>query len=979
MEQHQKYIKHLGFPKSDGYWTDTALGKRYDYIKKFGDKTNSLKITYFFYSSEDALFEFHLSEWNKNEIDFFIAVGEDNSHIIRAKEKSNNENILKSNVLVPNTNFNYGINTSGFESIIPSDIPFSKENLDNSFFFSFVLQKSKDVKNEIDTHLLNNLIALKEELSKFDNDSENINALILKCLFIKYFEDREVLLNLSFVDALKSEKVENVLKTFEQISTINGDILKKDLKIKPEHLFELKIFFTEDYKEYKKSGQQYIPELFPYKFDKIPIQLISNIYEEFLGKTEKKKKGIFYTRTFVVDFMLSHTIYPKIKENPQSTILDPACGSGAFLVQAFKKILNANDNANLSIEDKATILKKQIFGVDIDANALQITAFSLYLTLLEEIKDEDIQKQIAIKQPILPSLIDTNLISKNTITDDINFNFIIETTGEQVNRQTFDCIIANPPWTQLKKSDVDNEQNEQLKIEIEKSRKAIQTLSIYKNVNQIQTSQAFLLKINEFCHANTDIAIIVNNSNFLNTGDKNNNKPIEFRKELLTKYQLDYFYELSEIAPILFKGTEHPCAVLLLNKKTNENHNIKYITPQLTDFSKKLRVISYSSKDVKEVKQSDLLKEDILWRIFVKGDWKDYQLIKKIDLKRNNDLYVTFCGRGINPNKATPNGEPIYKNMLDAGKLDKFIIKRTEQFNINQSFERGRTDKDNLFKGSRILLRRIPSPKDKLKLSAVFVNDELYFKEQIISVKLNEPKLHKPYTSLLNSSLIGFYLNQTSAQTNKGKKMTAIRHEEITKLPLFKFSKTATNELEEIHDRIIKSLMQSLNISQYEDVIDNIVFREYELLDFEKEIIREFYQINVERKNDLVRQADIEKYVEKFREVYAPMVKENLRLNVSFVKSINIGTIVRFEIVDESHFQSAVMQGDYTDRIILQLVKKYQIEKELFAGYINEEKVKIYDNKSFYIIKSNQFKDWTQRQAMEDAREEIHEMLKKMM
>ena len=366
MELTHKYLEKLGYSVNT---ESTNFGEVFLKIITLNDEINNkISIPFIFYKNEDALFKFYLNEWNKNEINYFIAVGSDRSYIINAKEKTKRKDILKSSLIIDN--FDYGTDTIGYKNIKLEKLPYTKENIDNSYFFDYVLKKQKEVKNEVDTYLLNNLVALKEELAKFDTDSENINSLIFKSLFVKYLEDREILTEKSITKVLEEENPSALTEMFSDIAVINGDILKKNLKVTEKHINELKIFYSHDYKEYKK-GQPNI--FYPYKFDKIPIQLVSNVYEEFLGRTnkkEKKSKGIFYTRTFVIDFMLSHTIYPKIEKQFHSTILDPACGSGAFLVQAFNKILKSQLEKNLSIDEKADILQKQIFGIDTDINAV---------------------------------------------------------------------------------------------------------------------------------------------------------------------------------------------------------------------------------------------------------------------------------------------------------------------------------------------------------------------------------------------------------------------------------------------------------------------------------------------------------------------------------------------------------------------------------------------------------------------------------
>nr|HAD50999.1 hypothetical protein [Algoriphagus sp.] len=225
-------------------------------------------------------------------------------------------------------------------------------------------------------------------------------------------EDRGIFNENYLLDVLESRDPQQLIAAFEKVARINGDIFKYDAEfdgsqIETVYLHKLSLFFKTDY----KSGQF---SLFPYQFDNIPIQLISHVYEAFLKSSTKKGDGIYYTPDFLVDFMLSQSFDEKLKNNPKSTILDPAVGSGAFLVQAFQMIQKSYGRG-LDYEEKKRILQTQLFGIDIDRNALQIAAFSLYLALLEEESSDFIREKIEQENPILPSLIGETLIAGNTI------------------------------------------------------------------------------------------------------------------------------------------------------------------------------------------------------------------------------------------------------------------------------------------------------------------------------------------------------------------------------------------------------------------------------------------------------------------------------------------------------------------------------------------------------------------------------------
>lgn len=490
------------------------------------DENKSEEIKYVFTPTDQDIFEEHQRSWCRNDVNNFVAIGDYETYLINAKVKPNQDNPLTSNNKI--ASFDYGVNTIGFDKNALRLI--TKESIDATYFFDFVIKhRKKKQEVDVDKDLLLNLIALRNNLLKIKNDEETIHLLILRCLFIKYLEDKGIYENGHLTSALHSQQPLELIKAFEEIKKINGDIFKFDKQVLEneidsgylEHLYQ---FFTSDY----RSGQT---RLFPYLFDQIPIQLISNVYEAFLHNDKRQGKGIYYTPTFLVNFILSHSLKEKLIKNKNVTVFDPAVGSGAFLVESFRTIINAHHDS-VSFDRKKDILQNQLFGVDIDQHSLQIAAFSLYLALIETENPNFIREQIEKSHPILPSLIGKNLIRANSITDTV------------FEGKTFDCIVSNPPWGSVEP----NEDVENLKErEAIETKGKIGTMAEYENVSDYERSQAFLIRVEKWSNENTVLSLVVKNSIFLNDNSE------EFRKELLKKYQLKYFYELSNYNKILFK------------------------------------------------------------------------------------------------------------------------------------------------------------------------------------------------------------------------------------------------------------------------------------------------------------------------------------------------------------------------------------------------------------------------------------------
>ncbi len=240
----------------------------------------------------------------------------------------------------------------------------------------------------------------------------------------------------------------------------------------------------------------------PYDFDAIPIHILGSIYERFLGKvilaTGKRVKveekpdvrkagGVYYTPAYIVRYIVANTVGKLIAGKTPSQIAemrfaDIACGSGSFLLAVFELLLNyhgqyynnnpskarkgdcieRNDKLFLSLRKKREILLNNIFGVDIDAQAVEVCQLSLYLKLLEEETEATTQQYLLDfeKQALLPSLsgnivCGNSLIEMDTLDDQVftsdeerklNPMNLQDAFPEIMGRGGFDAIVGNPPY-----------------------------------------------------------------------------------------------------------------------------------------------------------------------------------------------------------------------------------------------------------------------------------------------------------------------------------------------------------------------------------------------------------------------------------------------------------------------------------------------------------------------------------------------------
>src|ERR1700674_1029971 len=288
--------------------------------------------------------------------------------------------------------------------------------------------------NRSDRALIRDLKTVREQLATIAGHRGikrpalgDLHSLIGRAIFIRYLEDREILLPGYFENVaarrkdgvkilvqypsapaleprLAEKRFLRVLQNkeftyalFDQIALdFNGDTFPIDEdereRIQQEHLDKLRGFLVGS-----TSGQEEL-FFFAYRSDVIPIELISSIYEEFYNERKGKdqNQGSHYTPPALVQFVLAHSLTPEaLSKKPR--VIDAACGSGIFLVESFRRMVRhlfAEQNGKrVSKPQLRKILRNQIAGMDINEEAVRIAAFSLYLAFLHyqsprEINDE---------------------------------------------------------------------------------------------------------------------------------------------------------------------------------------------------------------------------------------------------------------------------------------------------------------------------------------------------------------------------------------------------------------------------------------------------------------------------------------------------------------------------------------------------------------------------------------------------------------
>lgn len=722
----------------------------------------------FFNNREDKK-EIHKAIWNFNECPIAIFV-ENN-----AVEVFNGFNYLKETELLERLG---GV-----------------EKLTDFTYFELVTGKTWDqyqgqlnYKNRVDYHLLENIKSARKLLVEQDEKKAKIaNAIIGKVIFVRYLIDREVKMrfggrlrkwtNSEFCDLLNYPNQVQLFFDYleDKENGFNGELF-------PLSKTEYSQITKEDYQVLRRLLQgeaieKNQPSLFEfYDFSIIPIEFISNVYELFIGQDNQKKEGAYYTPLFLVDYILKETVEKKLNQKGSDyncKVLDPACGSGIFLVETLRKIIekyiletgiDPKEEKGKFKKDIKILAKENIYGIDKDLSAVQVAIFSIYLTLLDYLEPAAIEDAFKF-----PNLLNTNFFEADFFDKSLPYNKVLENIE-------FDFILGNPPWNRGK-----GEKVKPLYVKyVDERRKEEKKKDIPQiEIGNKEIAQAFLLRSSDFSKNKTKAALIVTSKVLYNLQGSS------FRTYFLNQFFIERVFELAPVRREVFDKSNDkataPACVLFFNYADGANTDknlIEHIALKPSRFFSLFKIFTINRTDFKTIQQNKLKEFDWLWKVLVYGSYLDFNFLLRLNNEYDsinkflikNEALVKQGIKRKDGNKKIDVSELIGWDFLDLNKkeIKQFFIapkhKKWDIENVGYIYRENKRICKDVFSPPVLLVKETVNT--NLESVSAIATKKILFTDKVTSIKFRKSIDTDDYyllSALMNSSLFAYYvLNKSS-------------------------------------------------------------------------------------------------------------------------------------------------------------------------------------------------------------------------
>lgn len=857
----------------------------------------------------------------------------------------------------------------------------------------------------VDFQLLKNIKAARNILVERNKLESNIaNVLIGKIIFVRYLIDREIKIGFDEERCWKNKDLcallsnrENTVLFFRYLEKkFNGDMfLLNDSqyeKIEQPSLNTLISLLNEDD---LGDGQQSLFKL--YDFSIIPIEFISNVYESFIGNKNQADEGAYYTPLFLVDYILHETVEKHLINNSQEyncKVLDPACGSGIFLVETLRKIIERYMQLHPEVakdtDEFKDILRQlavdNIFGIDKNIAAIQVAIFSIQLTLL------DYQQPSSVETFKFPKLLHTNFFEADFFDTKHDYNKVLKHNGIRF-------IIGNPPW---KRGQGDESSLFAGYIKDRKNKEKQAGSNILPHISNKEIAQAFLLRVSDF-NVENEIAMIATSKVLYNLNAKS------FRQYFLDKFILNKVFELAPVRHYVFDQSSDPAiapAVVLFYQKaethsSTDDNTIEHIALKPSRFFKMFKIFTLTRNDFKKVQQKKLKEYDWLWKTLVYGSYLDFNLINR--LKSNyqtiedelKDETKYLVGQGVTIGGGDEN---------DASHLTGKSFLKTTQKNIQPFWVQDsildkwkcevvhRPRNRALFDAPMLLLKKGIS--NEFSMTSAVCVQNVVFTDSLTAVKLrNDNDIRSLHTmsAILNSKLFSYLALNTFSSAGIEREQV---HEEKWNIP-FVNDMDILSKVRELEDVIKKrnkddwfsaADSQQPIIKNMKRQLDDLVLSKLDFSEKERSLI--------DYSNDIVIPIQMEH--DNYEALFSPLGFENELLNDyvtlflnRFSKSLNTETHyfmaevwyskqiigIFFKVVPKSDDQNTIVWIDKSKDDLLKKAISLSSQKITDKLFVQKD-LRGFEEDFFYIFKPNEKRLWHKAVGYQDVDEFMDAILK---